>query len=862
MNRLLEMSVQSHMGAHTKSLVFITYATKRFIPSLHIWLRHVQLLIAGRAGTKGVVWLGADLDDGDAAELRMSWPDFGFLPLPKTAPANSFDDYWAAEHYAWKLWILRHTCTAADRVYIYADSGVAIKRLPAEMIAAAEAKGICFVEDTTQKNRFWFSDDFKTELATTETELDANQIQAATIVCTAAAAPILDEAYRLSLRRSVIAGPKWLGVRDGQPFGHRHDQAILSLLRLRHGIPTLRIDDMQSMKSSVDAVNRDVPFYVHRGNFVEGIAAAPLISEGPMPLISDIRVINLERRADRLAAFKKNHPDLDAKVHKAVDGCSLTLTSAIARVLRPNDFFWKKAVAGCALSHLGLWHELATSKDASSYLILEDDAKLASGWEVAWRKAAPSVPADWDVLYLGGVLPPNLPALNVAKERVSDMWHRIKPNSIFGQREPTRYFHFCAYAYVLSKAGAQKIIKMIEGRDGFFTSADHIMCNHYEQLNLYFLDPKLASCTQEDDPVYRQSQFNNFNRIDKFDSDLWNNDERWTLTERLTALGDIGPLEIASALKDVRSQQEKVDEPTPKLISTMAVERKMSNVERNLLVRMMNAGPDAKKYIMEMDWLEEMLNCTIYVEPMVATNADFMPNEVPWIIVSRQDLEKWLIIFKVFEIEQRKFYAIHLSDEFGKDDISWYGQANCLGVIRTYWRPDATDAKAITLPLGYAQGAQASGTQEKSLAWSFEGTNWFGRAEALAALESVQPHEKKLFGQWNDPGQKTRAEYAAQISRSQFVPCVRGNHFETFRMYEALEAGSVPIYVRCSGDDVFWNWLSSKIPLLNINSWTDAARYMTFFRENPEHFTKYRDGLVVAWASWKKELKESCAAIV
>jgi hypothetical protein len=77
------------MDVNTKSLVFITYATKRFLPSLHIWLKHVRALFT--SNSKGVVWLGADMSDADAALLRKDWPDFGFLPLPQKVPANSFE---------------------------------------------------------------------------------------------------------------------------------------------------------------------------------------------------------------------------------------------------------------------------------------------------------------------------------------------------------------------------------------------------------------------------------------------------------------------------------------------------------------------------------------------------------------------------------------------------------------------------------------------------------------------------------------------------------------------------------------------------------------------------------------------------
>jgi hypothetical protein len=63
-----------------------------------------------------------------------------------------------------------------------------------------------------------------------------------------------------------------------------------------------------------------------------------------------------------------------------------------------------------------------------------------------------------------------------------------------------------------------------------------MIVNHWDKLNIYFPDPLLAGCIQESDPAYMNSEFNNFNRIDKFDSDLWTNDERWSHEERDAAL--------------------------------------------------------------------------------------------------------------------------------------------------------------------------------------------------------------------------------------------------------------------------------------------------------------------------------------
>jgi GR25 family glycosyltransferase involved in LPS biosynthesis len=164
-------------------------------------------------------------------------------------------------------------------------------------------------------------------------------------------------------------------------------------------------------------------------------------------------------------------------------------------------------------------------------LILEDDARLQPGWKDKWEKiqAHDCMPADWDVMYLGGILPPNKEGFSTVIEPVNKYVGRIKEHQLFGTS--SRYMHFCAYAYVLSRRGAEKILDVLKAKGGYWTSADHMICNIHEHLNIYFTTPLLAGCFQDDDPSYCNSQFNDFSRVDKFDSDLWNNTDCFTSDE-------------------------------------------------------------------------------------------------------------------------------------------------------------------------------------------------------------------------------------------------------------------------------------------------------------------------------------------
>jgi GR25 family glycosyltransferase involved in LPS biosynthesis len=234
-----------------------------------------------------------------------------------------------------------------------------------------------------------------------------------------------------------------------------------------------------------------------------------------------IWVINLDRRRDRLDSFYAAHRGTtweSAKRWAAVDGKALVMTPELAKQLEPNDFFWKKSVTGCALSHIGLWKKLAAEPDggAKTYLIMEDDARIQ----------VPSLnfdelPGDYDVVYLGGILPHNRPVVNKALSGLPPSMRWVQVGSSI---------HFCAYAYVLSRAGARKLLAVLEARGGIYTSADLLICQNARpegSLQIYMYNPMIAGCSQDNDPVYQKADFNNMLRVDAFDSDIWSNNERW-----------------------------------------------------------------------------------------------------------------------------------------------------------------------------------------------------------------------------------------------------------------------------------------------------------------------------------------------
>ena len=874
------------------SMVFVTFATNKYIPVLEAWIHLMKQHKAQLKNIQCCVYLAQDVPDITYNHLVGKNPDFLFIRVPELEVPN-FPDFWEPQHFAWKSWLystVMSTESYKGKLIFYMDVGVSMLKIPHKYIMTVlEGDGIAVIEDTTQINKHWCHEIFCKALNVTEAEKANNQIWAGSMIFVGGsplAEKFFSESLALAKQKPIIVGPKWAGVgSDGHPYGHRHDQSIMSILSGRMNLAKYPLNDIYCSHSLRRTLKLGIPLYVHRGNYVHHKNFSNKISEA--------HVINLKRRGDRLERFYENHPgfDRDVVVQEACDGVSLELTPALKRLFINNDFHWKKPVLGCAMSHLKLWRQLASDEpNIDNYLIMEDDVKFQEGWQKIWEKASKEIPDDYDVLYLGGILPPNKDAYNSLIQPVNSYWNRIRDHTLFGQANPNRYFHVCNYSYILSKKGAQKILDNIIARGGYYTSADHMVCNQIDFLNHYFLTPLVAGSYQDDDPKYANSQFNDFNRVDNFDSDLWNNNERFDFGEVATA--DSGEL-FADALRDAFNPptktevigKESTETSSKKLVDATATDSvPQKNVATLKYFYTVGDHKMSTKDCMEMTWITDLLRSErefgkaykIISNEIEHLDFDHDPLDTsPIFIIQRPYIEKYIEIFTRYNNIDKSFYVIHLSDEYCGDDISWYSMPACKGIVRNYMRNGLDEKKVLVIPLGYVKRAVKSLTNQitqtpslpfRELIWSFRGTGWQKREEKLKHLEGIGPNSCVFYKDWKDPAQAKREEYVGEVLNSKFIVCPGGMNPETFRLYEALELGAIPLYVRQEGDDIYFKYLSNMLPILNVESWEYASKLMGHMINTPELMEKYRDNLLRGWIIAKKqygdEIKKIFAHII
>jgi GR25 family glycosyltransferase involved in LPS biosynthesis len=860
------------------SMIFVTFATKKYIPVLELWINIMKQHKKQLKNIQCHIYLAQDVPDIIYNSLSANNPDFFFIRVPDLE-VRDFPDFWDPQHFAWKLWLYSTIVSAApykDKLIFYMDVGISMLKIPHRYIMTVlEGDGIAVIEDDTQINKHWCHEIFCNALNVTETEKAANQILGGIMIFRGGsplAVKFFSESFTFAKQRHIIVGPKWAGIgSDGKHYGHRHDQSIMSILSGRMKLARHPLKDVYCAYSLRRTLKSDIPLYVHRGNYEHHKNFLDKINEG--------HVINLKRRGDRLDRFYENHPGFNEHVvvQEACDGVSLELTPALKRLFINNDFHWKKPVLGCAMSHLKLWHQLASDEAGiDNYLIMEDDVKFQPGWQDIWNKACKEIPDDYDVLYLGGILPPNKEAYNSLIQPVNSYWSRIREHTLFGQASPNRYFHVCNYSYILSKKGAKKILDNIIARGGYYTSADHMICNQIDFLNHYFLTPLVAGSYQDDDPKYANSQFNDFNRVDNFDSDLWNNNERFDFGKIVTT--DSGEL-FTDALRDAFNPPIKTEVigkesqiiSSEKLVNATASDSiPQKNVATLKCFYTVGDHKMSTKDCMEMTWITDLLaserefgkGYKIISNEISHLDADHEPLDItPVFIIQRPYIQNYIEVFKRYNNMEKSFYVLHLSDEYCGDDISWYNMPTCKGIVRTYMRDGLDEKKVLVIPLGYVKRAiksiinqitQTPSLPFRELVWSFRGTGWQKREEKLKHLEAIGPNSCILYKDWNDPGQAKREEYVGEVLNSKFIVCPGGMNPETFRLYEALELGAIPIYVRQEGDEIYFKYLSNMIPILNVESWDYASKVIGHMINTPELMEKYRESLLNGWIISKK----------
>lgn len=166
------------------------------------------------------------------------------------------------------------------------------------------------------------------------------------------------------------------------------------------------------------------------------------------------------------------------------------------------------------------------------------------------------------------------------------------------------------------------------------------------------------------------------------------------------------------------------------------------------------------------------------------------------------------------------------------------------------------------IPLGYTPHTRPTlfdlGMPLEKKGWTFSGqvTN-DRRHSAMEALRGLgEPYETDTFASGLDP-----ETYIKTLWDAEWVPCPAGNvRPETFRMWEALEAGAVPILDATSphGDQDYWPFVLGDHPFPVVADWSRVGEILS----HPAPLTR-----AAVWYSgfkrkWRRDLWNAWADLI
>jgi len=206
----------------------------------------------------------------------------------------------------------------------------------------------------------------------------------------------------------------------------------------------------------------------------------------------------------------------------------------------------------------------------------------------------------------------------------------------------------------------------------------------------------------------------------------------------------------------------------------------------------------------------------------------------------------------------KKIFLIHLGDEGGaeKKDLVY---PLCEHIWRTFSLPMFKNFKNVTsIPIGYKCDPIKDNINilKRNYKWSFLGTtHGSSRYDLLNKHKNIMPNFINLTEDFSGKKSMDTNDYYKILNNSIFAPIPHGYfHPETYRLYEALEAGCIPIIE--NPFQFFDNFLPNN-PLPSVNSWEDSSTIIKKYLENKKDIEILGNKINDWWTQHKENLKET-----
>ncbi len=271
----------------------------------------------------------------------------------------------------------------------------------------------------------------------------------------------------------------------------------------------------------------------------------------------------------------------------------------------------------------------------------------------------------------------------------------------------------------------------------------------------------------------------------------------------------------------------------------------------------------------EGDWLHEVLSQVKYGfnEIVDKSYGTFVDNSI--IVITSPNAKKYLNYFQKLNNLGYKFGIIHISDETYFHPTDFYPFAQF--ILRNYWHKSYSYKKNLfSFPLGYKNRfwkncpvKELKDSFARRYTWSFAGQITKSTRRAMIGnmirIPKYHIHQTSAFASADC---LSIEEYRDLMLDSIFVPCPRGNwNVDSFRIYEALECGCIPIVEKISFD-YFEKLFGKSYPFPSIDNWNQAPELINRLVSDPRQLEQLRQECYTWWSEYKKEMKRNIADII
>jgi len=262
--------------------------------------------------------------------------------------------------------------------------------------------------------------------------------------------------------------------------------------------------------------------------------------------------------------------------------------------------------------------------------------------------------------------------------------------------------------------------------------------------------------------------------------------------------------------------------------------------------------------LVELNWIRELLSDFQLIEHIGHHEPPLLSHAL---YVFSQDHTRFdVLASRGFFDRLRSMTAVgllHLSDEFFRGDYRCY---SCFDyVIRNYHSRYFEAGGVMSIPLGYSNGFESrtsiTRSSDRPHMWSFAGNLTVARRQMIDVMDGVTPHRVFVYGN-TVAGQPLKKEaYRDLLGESVFCPCPMGNVvLETYRLYEALEMGCIPIIERRPSLDYYSRLLPGH-PIPCVNRWRDAPGLIDLLIKDAARLNETQNEIVAWWRGFKAALR-------